>query len=158
MATVRAAKRNAKGKSAYARRSALSASAIEPGRSIASKSAIARMISTRSPPGGRTGTIDGAACQGRDSQTMSFVPVRGPMTAALSLNSSSLATLTRLGQRRVNEAQWVRVPHPGGRDASRVELDRAKRPNLKTYVDRFAARPKVQDAMKAERLIQEARS
>jgi glutathione S-transferase len=37
---------------------------------------------------------------------------------------------------------------------SRVEIDLAKWPNLKSYVDRVAARPKVQEAMKAEGLIQ----
>jgi glutathione S-transferase len=35
----------------------------------------------------------------------------------------------------------------------RVEIDIAKWPNLKAYVDRVAARPKVQAAMKAEGLI-----
>jgi glutathione S-transferase len=35
----------------------------------------------------------------------------------------------------------------------RVEIDIAKWPNLKAYVDRVAARPKVQEAMKAEGLI-----
>ena len=38
--------------------------------------------------------------------------------------------------------------------SSRVEIDLAKWPNLKAYVDRVAARPKVQEAMKAEGLIQ----
>lgn len=37
--------------------------------------------------------------------------------------------------------------------SSRVEIDLAKWPNLKAYVDRVAARPKVQEAMKAEGLI-----
>jgi glutathione S-transferase len=37
--------------------------------------------------------------------------------------------------------------------AARVEMDLAKWPNLKAYVDRIAARPKVQEAMKAEGLI-----
>ncbi len=36
----------------------------------------------------------------------------------------------------------------------RVDLDLARWPNLKAYVDRVAARPKVQEAMKAEGLIQ----
>jgi glutathione S-transferase len=36
---------------------------------------------------------------------------------------------------------------------SRIEMDLAKWPNLKAYVDRVAARPKVQEAMKAEGLI-----
>ena len=35
----------------------------------------------------------------------------------------------------------------------RVEIDIAKWPNLKAYIDRVAARPKVQAAMKAEGLI-----
>jgi glutathione S-transferase len=35
----------------------------------------------------------------------------------------------------------------------RVEIDVSKWPNLKTYMDRVAARPKVQAAMKAEGLI-----
>ena len=35
----------------------------------------------------------------------------------------------------------------------RVEIDLAKWPNVKAYVDRVAARPKVQEAMKAEGLI-----
>jgi glutathione S-transferase len=35
----------------------------------------------------------------------------------------------------------------------RVEIDLAKWPNVKAYVDRIAARPKVQEAMKAEGLI-----
>ena len=35
----------------------------------------------------------------------------------------------------------------------RVEIDIAKWPNLKAYMDRVAARPKVQAAMKAEGLI-----
>jgi glutathione S-transferase len=34
----------------------------------------------------------------------------------------------------------------------RVEIDLAKWPNVKAYVDRVAARPKVQEAMKAEGL------
>jgi glutathione S-transferase len=37
--------------------------------------------------------------------------------------------------------------------SGRVEIDLAKWPNLKTYVDRVGARPKVQAAMKAEGLI-----
>jgi glutathione S-transferase len=37
--------------------------------------------------------------------------------------------------------------------SSRVEIDVAKWPNLKTYMDRVGARPKVQAAMKAEGLI-----
>jgi glutathione S-transferase len=37
--------------------------------------------------------------------------------------------------------------------SSRVEIDLAKWPNLKGYVDRVAARPKVQEALKAEGLI-----
>ena len=37
--------------------------------------------------------------------------------------------------------------------SSRVEIDIAKWANLKAYVDRVAARPKVQEAMKAEGLI-----
>jgi glutathione S-transferase len=37
--------------------------------------------------------------------------------------------------------------------AVRVEMDLSKWPNLKAYVDRVAARPKVQEAMKAEGLI-----
>jgi glutathione S-transferase len=36
---------------------------------------------------------------------------------------------------------------------SRIEIDLAKWPNLKAYVERVAARPKVQAAMKAEGLI-----
>ncbi len=36
----------------------------------------------------------------------------------------------------------------------RIEIDLAKWPNLKAYVDRVAARPKVQEAMKAEGLLQ----
>ncbi len=36
----------------------------------------------------------------------------------------------------------------------RVEIDLSKWPNLKAYVDRVAARPKVQEAMKAEGLTQ----
>ena len=35
----------------------------------------------------------------------------------------------------------------------RIEMDLAKWPNLKAYVDRVAARPRVQEAMKAEGLI-----
>jgi len=35
----------------------------------------------------------------------------------------------------------------------RIELDLAKWPNLKAYIDRVAARPKVQEAMKAEGLL-----
>ena len=38
--------------------------------------------------------------------------------------------------------------------AQRIELDLGKWPNLKAYVDRVAARPKVQEAMKAEGLLQ----
>ncbi len=38
--------------------------------------------------------------------------------------------------------------------SGRVEIDLAKWPNLKSYVDRVAARPKVQEAMKAEGLMQ----
>lgn len=37
--------------------------------------------------------------------------------------------------------------------SSRVQIDLAKWPSLKAYVDRVAARPKVQAAMKAEGLI-----
>jgi glutathione S-transferase len=37
--------------------------------------------------------------------------------------------------------------------SSRIEVDIAKWPNLKAYMDRVAARPKVQAAMKAEGLI-----
>jgi glutathione S-transferase len=36
----------------------------------------------------------------------------------------------------------------------RVEIDLAKWPNLKAYVDRVAARPKVHEALKAEGLVQ----
>jgi glutathione S-transferase len=36
---------------------------------------------------------------------------------------------------------------------SRIEMDLAKWPNLKAYVDRVAARPKVQEALKAEGLV-----
>jgi len=36
---------------------------------------------------------------------------------------------------------------------ARIQMDLAKWPNLKTYIDRVAARPKVQEAMKAEGLI-----
>jgi glutathione S-transferase len=36
----------------------------------------------------------------------------------------------------------------------RIEIDLAKWPNLKAYVDRVAARPKVQEAMKTEGLLQ----
>jgi glutathione S-transferase len=36
---------------------------------------------------------------------------------------------------------------------TRIQMDLAKWPNLKAYVDRVAARPKVQEAMKAEGLI-----
>ena len=36
---------------------------------------------------------------------------------------------------------------------TRINMDLAKWPNLKAYVDRVAARPKVQEAMKAEGLI-----
>ena len=37
--------------------------------------------------------------------------------------------------------------------SSRIDIDLAKWPNLKAYVDRVAARPKVQEALKAEGLI-----
>ena len=37
--------------------------------------------------------------------------------------------------------------------AARVDIDIAKWPNLKAYVDRVTARPKVQEALKAEGLI-----
>ena len=37
---------------------------------------------------------------------------------------------------------------------SRIDIDLAKWPNLKAYVDRVAARPKVQEALKAEGLVQ----
>ena len=33
---------------------------------------------------------------------------------------------------------------------ARIEMDLAKWPNLKAYVDRVATRPKVQEALKAE--------
>ena len=36
---------------------------------------------------------------------------------------------------------------------SRIEMDLAKWPNLKSYVDRVGARPKVQEALKAEGLV-----
>jgi glutathione S-transferase len=36
----------------------------------------------------------------------------------------------------------------------RVEIDLAKWPNIKAYVDRVAARPKVHEAMKVEGLAQ----
>jgi glutathione S-transferase len=36
---------------------------------------------------------------------------------------------------------------------ARIEMDLAKWPNLKAYVDRIAGRPKVQEAMKAEGLL-----
>jgi len=36
----------------------------------------------------------------------------------------------------------------------RIEIDLAKWPNVKAYVDRVAARPRVQEAMKAEGLVQ----
>jgi len=36
---------------------------------------------------------------------------------------------------------------------ARIQMDLAKWPNLKAYIDRVAARPKVQEAMKAEGLI-----
>jgi glutathione S-transferase len=36
----------------------------------------------------------------------------------------------------------------------RIEVDLTKWPNVKAYVDRVAARPKVQEAMKAEGLVQ----
>jgi glutathione S-transferase len=35
----------------------------------------------------------------------------------------------------------------------RIELDLAKWPTLQAYVDRIAARPKVQEAMKTEGLL-----
>jgi glutathione S-transferase len=38
--------------------------------------------------------------------------------------------------------------------STRVNIDLGKWPNVKAYVDRVAARPKVQEAMKAEGLIQ----
>ena len=38
--------------------------------------------------------------------------------------------------------------------ASRIDIDLGKWPNLKVYVDRVAARPKVQEALKAEGLVQ----
>ena len=38
--------------------------------------------------------------------------------------------------------------------SGRIDIDLAKWPNVKGYVDRVAARPKVQEAMKAEGLIQ----
>ena len=37
--------------------------------------------------------------------------------------------------------------------ATRIDIDLAKWPNLKAYVDRIAARPKVQEALKAEGLL-----
>jgi glutathione S-transferase len=37
---------------------------------------------------------------------------------------------------------------------ARIDMDLAKWPNLKAYVDRVAARPKVQEAMKAEGLLE----
>jgi len=37
---------------------------------------------------------------------------------------------------------------------ARINMDLAKWPNLKAYVDRVAARPKVQEALKAEGLLQ----
>jgi glutathione S-transferase len=37
--------------------------------------------------------------------------------------------------------------------SGRVDIDLAKWPNLKAYVDRIEARPKVQEAMKTEGLI-----
>jgi glutathione S-transferase len=37
--------------------------------------------------------------------------------------------------------------------ASRIELDLGKWPNLKAYVDRVGARPKVQAALREEGLI-----
>jgi glutathione S-transferase len=40
--------------------------------------------------------------------------------------------------------------------SARIEIDLAKWPNLKAYVDRVAARPKVREAMEAEGLIQPA--
>ena len=36
---------------------------------------------------------------------------------------------------------------------SRIDMDLAKWPNLKAYVDRVGARPKVQEALKAEGLV-----
>jgi glutathione S-transferase len=36
---------------------------------------------------------------------------------------------------------------------SRIDMDLGKWPNLKAYVERVAARPKVQEALKAEGLI-----
>ena len=36
----------------------------------------------------------------------------------------------------------------------RIEIDLAKWPNVKAYVDRVGARPKVQEALKAEGLVQ----
>ena len=36
----------------------------------------------------------------------------------------------------------------------RIEVDLAKWPNLKAYVDRVGARPKVREALKAEGLLQ----
>jgi glutathione S-transferase len=38
--------------------------------------------------------------------------------------------------------------------SSRIDVDLGKWPNLKAYMDRVAARPKVQEAMKAEGLVQ----
>ena len=38
--------------------------------------------------------------------------------------------------------------------SARVNIDLGKWPNLKAYVERVAARPKVQEAMKVEGLIQ----
>ena len=37
--------------------------------------------------------------------------------------------------------------------SSRIDMDLGKWPNLKAYVERVAARPKVQEALKAEGLI-----
>jgi len=37
--------------------------------------------------------------------------------------------------------------------SSRIDIDLAKWPNLKAYVDRVAARPKVEEALKAEGLV-----
>jgi glutathione S-transferase len=40
--------------------------------------------------------------------------------------------------------------------SARIEVDLAKWPNLKSYVDRVAARPKVREALEAEGLVQPA--
>ena len=37
---------------------------------------------------------------------------------------------------------------------TRIDMDLGKWPNLKAYVDRVTARPKVQEALKAEGLLQ----